>query len=214
MLICGSCTGTVIRVSPNELSFSSVASWKDIYGFKSEAQGKETHIKSDFYQMYASGYQKLCIGSEPDPKKHSVMKKDLSEAFSTRALLAQERIIHDSVDEFLVKIDSIPEVAEKGLDLTKWFGMFSFDLFGEMALGESFGAVEAGEPHFWPKTVTQHLFFVTILDNLRHFPWISRVFKKLLPWATTAVRDRHTRYTREHLDRSGNISCGKALKIY
>ena len=136
--------GTVFRVSPNELSFSSVASWKDIYGYKAEAEGKETHIKSDFYRMYGSGYDRLCVGSEQDPRKHSVMLRNLAPAFSTRALLDQEAIINRCVDLFIETIKNTSSIPNESLDMTKWFGMFTFDLFGEMAFGESFHAIEEG----------------------------------------------------------------------
>ena len=131
-------------MSPNELSFASVGSWKDIYGYKSEGEGKKTHIKSDFYKIYGSGYKASCVGSEQNPRKHSAMKKTLSPAFSTPALLDQETIIDSCVDEFLKKIGDLPDAQGKGLDMTKWYEMATFDLFGEMAFGESFHAVETG----------------------------------------------------------------------
>ena len=136
--------GTVFRVSPNELSFSSVASWKDIYGYKAETEGKKTHTKSDFYRMYGSGYDRLCVGSEQDPRKHSVMLRNLAPAFSTRALLDQEVIINQCVDLFIETIKTTLSTSNESLDMTKWFGMFTFDLFGEMAFGESFHAIEDG----------------------------------------------------------------------
>ena len=211
--------GTVFRVSPDELSFASITSWTDIYGHKSEAEGKETHIKSDFYKMYGSGYNKLCIGSEEDPKKHSIMKRQLSPAFSTRALLDQEATIDACIDRFLSRIANVKDYLETGLDLTKWFEMFAFDLLGEMAFGESFHAVEngrllrqikwaglhspdhtTGKPHAWSEIITKHLFFVTVLDNVRRYPWLAKIGKRILPWATTAVRDKHSGYTRQQLE--------------
>ncbi|KAL9063654.1 MAG: hypothetical protein Q9161_009355 [Pseudevernia consocians] len=223
--------GTVFRVSPNELSFSSVASWKDIYGYKSEAEGKETHTKSDFYRMYGSGYDKLCIGSEQNPMKHSLMLRNLAPAFSTRALLDQEFIINQCVDRFIERIMGLPLRSTKGLDMTEWFGIFTFDLFGEMSFGESFKAIEQGmfrqlcsehhekklsstigEPHFWPKLVTSHLFFITVLDNLRRYPWLAWIGSKMLPWMTTAVRDKHSGYTRQKLQ--GRLDKASARKDF
>lgn len=58
--------GPIFRVSPNELSFASATSWKSIYGHP--GAGKPTLIKSEFYNMYGSGFDSLCIGSERDPK--------------------------------------------------------------------------------------------------------------------------------------------------
>lgn len=106
--------------------------------------GKPTLIKSEFYDMYGSGFNSLCIGSERDPKKHSRMKKSLSAAFSTKALLEQEEIINRCVDGFVARIGKDGAPGTKGLDLTKWYEMVSFDILGEMAFGESFHCIESG----------------------------------------------------------------------
>ena len=72
------------------------------------------------------------------------MKRQLSPAFSTRALLDQEIIINNCVDRFLDRISDLQSKTKAGLDMTKWYEMFAFDLFGEMAFGESFHAIENG----------------------------------------------------------------------
>lgn len=203
----------MFRVSPNELSFASVESWKAIYGH--QPAGKPIPLKSKFYEMYGSGYNSLCIGSERDPKRHSTMKRDLVSAFSTRALLEQESIISACIDRFIEKVGTTMAGAhQKGLNMTKWFEMLSFDILGEMAFGESFHAVEngmvdlqsidflwwlikpLGKPHFWSELIVSHLFFITVLDNLSRYPLFVTLGSLVLPWATTAVRDKHSGYTR------------------
>ncbi|KAI9878967.1 MAG: Cytochrome P450 monooxygenase orf9 [Pleopsidium flavum] len=195
--------GPVFRVSPNELSFASVGSWKDIYGHP--PSGKATHVKSEFYEMYGSGYKSLCIGSERNPKKHSAMKKNLSAAFSTRALLEQESIIDGCVDAFVEKIANAKDSRGKGLNMTKWYEMISFDILGEMAFGESFRGVENEKPHFWSELILSHLFFITVLDNLRRYPLFVSIGKLILPFATTAVRDKHSGYTRNQVEKRLNM---------
>ncbi|KAF2677436.1 cytochrome P450 [Lentithecium fluviatile CBS 122367] len=192
--------GPVFRVSPSELSFASVSSWKAIYGH--QPPGKGAHVKSEFYEMYGSGYKRLCIGSERNPARHSAMKRNLTSAFSTRALLEQESIVDRCVNDFVTKIGALKSSRTKGLNMTKWYEMISFDILGEMAFGESFHAVESGEsPHFWSELIVSHLYFITVLDNLRRYPLFVTIGKLLLPFATTAVRDKHSGYTREKVNR-------------
>lgn len=100
--------------------------------------------KSEFYDMYGSGFDSLCIGSERDPKKHSQMKKSLSAAFSTKALAQQESIVKRCVDGFVQRL-GVDGAREKGLNMTKWFEMIAFDILGEMAFGETFHCVENGK---------------------------------------------------------------------
>lgn len=134
--------GPVVRVSPNELSFASLESWKAIYGHRTA--GDPTPIKSEFYEIYGAGFESLCIGSERDPHKHGKMRRMLSAAFSTKALLEQEDIITRSVDRFIDKLGQ-DHSQYKGLNMTKWYEMVTFDTVGEMAFGQSFHSVEAGK---------------------------------------------------------------------
>lgn len=100
--------------------------------------------KSEFYDMYGSGFDSLCIGSERDPRKHAQMKKSLSAAFSTKALVQQESIVKRCVDGFVHRLGA-DGACEKGLNMTKWFEMIAFDILGEMAFGETFHCVENGK---------------------------------------------------------------------
>ncbi|KAL6915492.1 hypothetical protein FSST1_006987 [Fusarium sambucinum] len=198
--------GPVVRISPNELSFSSVQSWKDIYGHTT--QKGHTMVKSEFYNMYGSGFESSCIGSERDPKKHSGMKKTLSGAFSTKSLSQQEDIVQSCVDGFVRRLGQ-DGTTKVGLNMTKWFEMIAFDILGEMAFGETFHCIEKGKPHYWSDMVVEHLFFITVLDNLRRFPLIAAIGRRLLPKLTVRVRDRHSGYSRDKVARRLSVESGR-----
>ncbi|KAI5275995.1 hypothetical protein E4T47_01133 [Aureobasidium subglaciale] len=153
-------------------------------------------IKADFYDIYGSGFKSLCIGSERRPEKHSRMRKSLSAAFSTKALIEQEQIINSCVDQFVSSLDQGDGASERGLNMTKWFEMIAFDILGEMAFGESFGCVESGKPHFWSELIEEHLFFITIVDNLRRYPLFVTLGRWIMP-LTASLRDKHTELSRE-----------------
>lgn len=137
-------SGSVVRVSPNELSFASVESWKAIYGHRST--GTPTPIKSEFYDIYGAGFESLCIGSERNPKKHGQMRKMISAAFSTKSLLEQENIVAKEIDEFVERLGK-DGANPNGINMTKWYEMVTFDTLGEMAFGESFHSVKQGVSH-------------------------------------------------------------------
>lgn len=71
------------------------------------------------------------------------MHKSLSSAFSTKSLLEQEDIVNEVIDKFIEKIGIFGD-SSNGIDMTKWYQMAVFDIFGEMAFGESFGSLEMG----------------------------------------------------------------------
>lgn len=124
------------------------------------------------------------------------MKSFLSAAFSTKALLEQEELVSQTIDAFITRLgrDGGPET--KGLNMTKWTEMVAFDILGEMAFGKSFECIVRGEPHFWQEMILDHLYFVTVADNLRRLPFALTVARLLAP-VLTAVRNKHSQYTRD-----------------
>ncbi|KAJ4011793.1 orf9b protein [Fusarium irregulare] len=150
--------------------------------------------------MYGAGFRSLCIGSERDPQKHRKMKQSLTAAFSTKALREQEEIVANVVDAFVDKIGRLSGPQSDGLDMTEWYEMLAFDILGEMAFGESFGCIEDGKPHFWQELILDHLFFITVADNLRRFPLVPSIARLLFPFIS-AVAKTHTNYTRAKVDR-------------
>jgi cytochrome P450 len=134
--------GPVVRVSPNELSFGSAESWTAVYSYLTAE--RPTPIKAPYYEIFGAGFKSLCIGSERDPKRHSEMRKMLSPAFSQRSLLDQEHIVSQKIDDFITIIGQKAGPDSKGINMTKWFEMVSFDILGEMAFGESFHSLEDG----------------------------------------------------------------------
>jgi hypothetical protein len=53
-----------------------------------------------------------------------------------------------------------------------------------------------GKPHFWQSMITEHLYFITVMDNLRRYPLIAAIGKFLLPKLTVSVRNKHSGYSR------------------
>ncbi|KAI0396358.1 cytochrome P450 [Xylariaceae sp. FL0594] len=199
--------GSVVRVSPNELSFASIESWKDIYGHATGGRG--TCIKSEFYDVFGGGFKSSCIGSERNPKEHSRMRKALSNAFSTKSLLEQEAVVNENVDAFVKRLGTDGGPETQGLNMTVWFEMIAFDILGEMSFGESFGSVAQGHPHSWSQMFTEHLFAITVVDMLRRYPLFVTLGKLLLP-LTTSLREKHTQLSRDKVARRLGSSTPRA----
>ncbi|KAF2249404.1 cytochrome P450 [Trematosphaeria pertusa] len=193
--------GPIVRISPNELSFASVESWRVIYGHASP--GKEVMRKSPFYDIYGSGFRHSCIGSERDPKKHGNMRRMLSAAFSQRALLEQEAIVASTIDRFVEVLGEQMKSGTEALNMTKWYEMVSFDILGEMAFGESFHSIETGQPHFWSDLILEHLYFITLIDNLSRLPFAATIFRTLFP-STLIAKNRNSEFSRKQVERRLN----------
>ncbi|KAF2969303.1 hypothetical protein GQX73_g4289 [Xylaria multiplex] len=192
--------GHVVRVSPNELSFSTVQSYRDIYGFP--PPGGQHCIKSEMYDIVGSGFKIADIVSERDPQAHARKKKYLTPAFSPRALASQEAVIHRCLDAFVSKIGPVSQRSPQGINMVSWFEMSSFDLFGEMSFGESFDCIAEEKRHFWIDMILHHVRDIVIMDNLRRFS-IFKAFSKLLPLSKLAMSflDKHIQYVRDKVQR-------------
>lgn len=129
--------GPVVRTAPNDLSFNTAQSWKDIYDFR---PGHLTFIKSEFYDGGSFADRCGSIVSERDPKVHGVMRKQLSHAFSQRSLDEQEYLISKSVDNFISKMG---KEGPQGIDIVLNFTLMSFDIIGDLGFGETFEGVES-----------------------------------------------------------------------
>ncbi|KAF5493984.1 Cytochrome P450 monooxygenase BOT4 [Colletotrichum fructicola] len=186
--------GPVVRVAPNELSFSTSSSWRDIYGPR---KGVEPFVKSEFYDGGNFAAESLSIVSERDPRKHAEMRRYLSSAFSDRSLKSQEPLIAESVDKLVDKLEEAGRDAH-GTNMVMWFNLVTFDIIGSLAFGKDFGGVEAGEEHFWVSIVTKSLRLGALADCFRRFPAVSvvvqKVFSPLIDKLMTENR-KHQKYT-------------------
>lgn len=191
--------GHVVRVSPNELSFSTVQSYRDIYGFP--PAGGQHCTKNELYDIIGNGFKVPDIASERDPQAHAQRKKHLTPAFSTRALVAQEAIIQRCLDAFVAKIGPVSQRSPQGINMVSWFEMSAFDLFGEMAFGESFDCIAEEKHHFWIEMVLHHVREIVIMDNLRRFDVLKMFSQRLLPKLAMSVLAKHTQYTRDKVQR-------------
>lgn len=127
-------------MSPNELSFASVSSWKSVYGVQKGAP----ITKNEFWDMIGLGFDEGSLGSERDYHL-AAQKRDLfSDALSNRNLVQQEPIMQQFVSLFIDKIGKLGNT-EEGMDMSQWLLYFSFDIGTKMAFGESFACLTRGE---------------------------------------------------------------------
>ncbi|KAI2601923.1 putative cytochrome P450 [Hypoxylon sp. NC1633] len=167
--------GPVVRVAPNELSFNTAQSFRDIYGFRS---GHKTFVKSTFYEggsFAAKGVHSIV--SERDPMVHAQMRRLLSHAFSNSSLLEQEALVTESVDEFVCSIRA--KVGQR-LDIADLFERMAFDIIGNLAFGETFGALETDERHPWITVTIGALTKGALVDSFKRFPILARIVKLIM----------------------------------
>ncbi|KAG6357388.1 hypothetical protein INS49_013265 [Diaporthe citri] len=169
--------GPVVRVAPNELSFNTAQSWRDIYEKK---KGHATFIKSDFYDGGNFAAEAHSIVSVRDPDEHANMRRYLRDAFSDRSLREQEYLISEVIDRFVERIGE--EGKDKaGIDIVRWFNLATFDIIGSLAFGQSFDGIKSGTEHPWVAIVVKSLRMGAFADCFKRFPLIGKVFTTVFP---------------------------------
>ncbi|KAF2449553.1 cytochrome P450 [Karstenula rhodostoma CBS 690.94] len=187
--------GDVVRTGPNELSFASAESWKDIYGHT--GKGRRSFLKSNFYD---SDKQKSIVTAR-DPIEHSIQRKSLSAAFSAKALRDQEDVVHQYVDMFIAQIGKLGGAATKGVNVPEAFNWLTFDIIGDLTFGESFDAVKDGKTHPWVSVIVESAFWGSVLDLRRQVPLLNLVIPFLVDRDLAKGYEMHNQLTKEKTEK-------------
>ncbi|CAN8099134.1 unnamed protein product [Discula destructiva] len=188
--------GDVIRIAPNELSFASVQAFKDLYGPPSKT--RKLFKKSDLF--YDTGVRSIVY--EMDPVEHGEQHKLFAPAFRASTVRSQEHVVQQHVDLFVAQLRDQGHSGRIGLDVTGWMEWLAFDIIGELAFGEPFGAVRAGQHNYWVSLLHGALYgasFALLSKRLAIIGPILRWAPALSNKAAESVKDmqRHAALTLE-----------------
>ncbi|KAF2099274.1 pisatin demethylase [Rhizodiscina lignyota] len=191
--------GPVVRVSPNELCFDNEAAWKDIYGSR---PGHKNFHKDPIHVgsiQSVPGVSTITMANDAD---HARQRRALSHAFSTKALLEQEYIVKSYINVFSEKMK---EFAKNGtpVNVTDWFAFTTFDIIGDMALGEPFGCLTNENFRFWVPLISDSIKAGAIEQATRRMAETDSAMQKFLlkciPESIRGTRRNHLDYSKEKI---------------
>lgn len=128
--------GSPVRLATNELLFSDMKSWSDIYGQSSNPCPKE----KVFYDMFTVTGATSVL-NERDRVQHARIRRLLSHGFSLKALLQEEPLVQKKVQEYIDIV--IAPAAEKGQSVDIYTKLIEhyLDITSYLSFGESFDCV-------------------------------------------------------------------------
>ncbi|KAK5637155.1 hypothetical protein RRF57_012867 [Xylaria bambusicola] len=143
--------GPVVRIAPNEVSFSSPQVARNLL-----SAGKRFY-KTDFYSVFPPP-ENPDIFTEIREEVHAMKKKVANVPYSMAAMRQLSPFIDDTIEFLVSRMDGFctdPTTVSKEdfynwkkpqpiLDLGNWLHYFAFDVLGEVAFGRSFGFLAAG----------------------------------------------------------------------
>jgi tryprostatin B 6-hydroxylase len=137
--------GPFVRIGPNNLSISHPKAVQVVYGSDSKC------TKAAWYDLTKP---MVSLQTFREKKLHEERRRVWSAAFGNKALRGYEqrlRIYRNKLISHLVESNG------EGVNVTKWFNLFSFDFMGDLAFGKSFDMLETNREHWAVKLLNNAL---------------------------------------------------------
>ena len=194
--------GHVVRIAPNELSFIDGQAWRDIYAHH---QGRPNFPKNPLWM--APGDNGIHSILSADDADHARYRRLLSHAFSEKALRQQEYLLLQYIDLLISRLTKIAESHNPVVNMVQWLNFTTFDIVGDLSLGESFHCLEESRYHGWVSILFTQFKAAAILVSMRFFG-LDKLVKMLLPSSLLKKRAEHARVANERIHRrltKGNV---------
>ncbi|KAH8898888.1 cytochrome P450 monooxygenase [Thozetella sp. PMI_491] len=190
--------GPIVRISPNELSFTSPQAWKDIYVPQEDSTGLGDMERYDrFYQFAGPTAPETLVTTSRT--HHARLKRQLAPAFSERTLRSQEPIMQEYVDLLIRKLGEESRAGEQPVNLRDWFNFYTFDVIGNLGFGSDFSGLEGSEYHPWVKAVTKNVKEFSFLQVLMYMGF-QRIVHLLANSSILKGKVLHEHLTRQKLE--------------
>lgn len=180
--------GSVVRVSPTELSFIDEQAWPDIYGHATPSL-KSGNLPKDIslQRAHPNGSSNILRANTED---HRRLRRIQAHMFSEKALMAQEPLIKIFANKLVVRLqEKASSPSTDIVDIVKWYNYTTFDLLGELAFGESFHGLESDLLHPWIKALNYVLKDGSYWAASEKFPWpLNKLVYLMTPTETQYSR--------------------------
>lgn len=190
--------GPIVRFGPNHIVFAaSNQTWKDIYGFR---KGGVVPKDPLFYGTTINGVHS--VATTTNAADHARQRKVFSNAFSDRALKAQEPLIKTWSLKLAEKLQECAASGKK-TDMLKYYNCTTFDIMADLTFGESLNMLESSEYSHWVKTIFEGIKGASILRSFKYLGTFPSYLVDDVLIKSSFVRERmmeHWNFTKERVD--------------
>ncbi|KAF9877261.1 cytochrome P450 [Colletotrichum karsti] len=196
--------GHVVRIGPNELSYTHPDAWHDIYA----KAGGGGHMPKDFVGLGPdmAAPEKGIVRA--DDVNHQRQRRIFSHAFSDRAVLKQEGLVQGHVRNLMRKLaDENAEPASSApngrVDLVTWLGYLAFDIMGDLMYGEPLGMLESDQSaRNWVRDTYSTIKTVTLgMAMMGWHPPLGPLLLKHIWGGSAKRRAQHNRFSMDRVDK-------------
>lgn len=190
--------GEIVRVAPNELSYSGAGAIKEIYGHRS-SNLPSLDKDPNFYMQPGENVQHIANSSGA---VHKRQRRVFASAFSDIALKKQEQIFQEHCDKLVNALHAQLGRRYSGIfDLVRLYNFTTFDIMGDLTFGESLGMQEQGSYHPWVAAIFAGFRFGTYLHAIRRIPLAEKVLVAAIPKSVKEKQVLHQKFSEQRVDR-------------
>ncbi len=171
--------GDVVRTHPNELSFTTTAAWKDIYG-----------PVANLPKVMVYDEEARNVFNAEDNAVHGRMRRVLNPIFSERGARSLEPTVKHYADKLFAKL-AVYAKEDRYVDMTMHWNLTTFDIIGKLAFGEDFDGLANGRIHPWVKNIFDTFKILPIIIAVSEYPLLMRLMKALMPRSVAESREAH-----------------------
>ena len=145
-----------------------------------------------------------------DHDAHARMRKIIGKGFTEKALKAQEPLILSYFDLFIKRLKekaTSPETNGKGavVDMVEWYNFLTFDIIGDLGLGQSFDCLETSHLHSWISIIFEFFIASAYLAAVRFYPLLESILMRCIPPNILKMQRDHNKLSHDRIDRRMNL---------
>ncbi|CBX97259.1 hypothetical protein IAQ61_007329 [Plenodomus lingam] len=184
--------GPVVRVAPDELSFTEPGAWKDIYENRNIA-------KTSIWAGQEEHHHPISIVST-DEATHLRNRRALAGAFTEHAISEHMEIIGDLIQLMMLRFsDAAKDGKPAVLDLADWFNFLTFDISGALSFGESFDSVASSKAHPWVAISCGFGKGIALMASINFFSPLNKLLKLAMPHSVMEKMKYHKEISHQKL---------------
>ncbi len=198
--------GPIVRVAPDELSFTDPVAWRDIHA--------KNLLRAPQYSNKPPGKdaENLISANESD---HARFRKVMAPAFAEKSVHEHEEAIQEHVNLLIQRLHQRVGDTDSNqtMNILQWFNYTTLDMIGDFVLSSSFGCLEREQMPSWMRPLNQ--FKITMFRvAFRYYPPVDSLLNFITPKAALAPLMNIWRRIEESLSKRLTMSADRSDIIH
>lgn len=170
--------GSIVRVAPDEVSFTDPAAWRDIHA------GNFARAPQYSNKPPGKDAENLISANESD---HTRFRKVLAPAFAEKSMNDWEKAIQGHVTQLVQRLRLQAQNTDSShpVNILQWYNYISLDIIGDFLWSSSFGCIDHERTPSWMRPMNQ--FKITMVRVVfKYYPPMDSFLRTITPKAAVA----------------------------